>query len=668
MAVKAPLIDSRSTADIAEQIRRLLCIYLRNSPYNWKPEDNGGEIGRALTEICAHYCGLVVDRINRAPENNLLAFLDLLGNTLVPPVPAQVPVTFFLDTRATEGINIPAGTRMLAEPGKGSNDPVPFETSRDLWLTTFKLIGLRRKIGSNVSDLSRLINNPAETAEEIFEKEGVTYVFEFALPMEGKLPVNRPVTLFFSIGNPVYDPALPKYAPDLIQPLFWEYSVKNQSWESLLVEDETLSLTRTGCIEFLVPNDFAPPGDKETYQIRVSLKTGVHPYTPPPKLQWVALNTVNAEQVITVREEILGSSNGNPNQTYSIFRKPVLAGQQLQILERTPVLNSTINQQPLQDNWVNWIEVTDFYKSSGNDRHYLLDRNTGEVRFGDGINGMIPPPGIQNIRMQHYRSGGGGNGNVPAGSIKTLVTSTNKIEKITNLIAASGGAEKERYESLIERAPKILRHRDRIVTVEDYEDYAKLASPEVARALCVPLIDLATEPSKVIDSLDDEERGRGKVSVIIVPQTFEKQPLPSQVLLAHVERKLQEKSLAGIQLSVVGPLYLGVTITLSLTLESMRFDDRVKRELDSKLVAFLHPLTGRDGKGWPFGRKPHESDIYRLLNEISGIDHVNSLQIDFTADKPPTGCGNGNAVDCIERSGRFLIFYGGHTVITSGKN
>ena len=671
MISKAPLIDSRSTADIAGQIRQLLNIYLRNPPYNWESSD-GGEIGRALTEISAHYCGLVVDRINRAPENNLLAFLDILGNSLVPPVPAQVPVTFFLDTRATEGLNLPAGTRMLADPEGSSNDPVPFETSRDLWLTTLELTKLENESKSIehsnlIKNRPNLTKNLPETPVDIFKDEADSYIFEFTLPAESKLPVNRPVILFFSIGNPVYDPALPKKNSDSIQPLIWEYySADGARWKSLLVEDETQSLTRTGSVEFLVPSDFSKREDKQIFPSRVRLKNDA-PYNPPPSLHWVALNTVNAEQVTSVREEILGSGNGNPNQTFSIFRKPVLAGQQLQVLERAAVANSGTNEQFLQDNWINWEEVTDFYQSSGNDRHYMLDHNTGVVRFGDGVNGMVPLPGVQNIRMQYYRSGGGSNGNVPAGSVKSLFTSINKIEKITNFIAASGGADKETYESLLDRAPKILRHRDRIVTVEDYEDHAKLASPEVARALCVPLIDLAEEPSKVISSADDEENGRGKVSVIIVPHTREPKPLPSQVLLAHVERKLREKSLAGIKISVVGPLYLGVNVTLSLTLESTRYDDRVKREVNNKLAAFLHPLTGRDdGEGWPFGSKPHESDIYRLINEISGIDHVNSLQINLEADKRPIGCSN--AVECIEGSGRFLIFSGEHTVTTTVRN
>ena len=59
---------------------------------------------------------------------------------------------------------------------------------------------------------------------------------------------------------------------------------------------------------------------------------------------------------------------------------------------------------------------------------------------------------------------------------------------------AAGGAAAELLAALLEREPRKLRHRGRAVTLEDYEDLAKLASPDVARAKCVPLYDLETNP------------------------------------------------------------------------------------------------------------------------------------------------------------------------------
>ena len=54
-----------------------------------------------------------------------------------------------------------------------------------------------------------------------------------------------------------------------------------------------------------------------------------------------------------------------------------------------------------------------------------------------------------------------------------------------NLEPARGGVDAETLASLRQRGPRAIRHHDRAVTIEDYEDLAMLASPEVARAKCV---------------------------------------------------------------------------------------------------------------------------------------------------------------------------------------
>jgi len=76
------------------------------------------------------------------------------------------------------------------------------------------------------------------------------------------------------------------------------------------------------------------------------------------------------------------------------------------------------------------------------------------------------------------------------------------------------------------------------------------------------------------------------------------------------------------------------------------------------------PLTGRNGQGWPFGRKPRESDIHRLIGTVAGVDYATSLKTTLHADERPLDC-EGDTVECIERTGRFLIYSGRHSVTTA---
>jgi hypothetical protein len=58
-----------------------------------------------------------------------------------------------------------------------------------------------------------------------------------------------------------------------------------------------------------------------------------------------------------------------------------------------------------------WYEVPDFLCSRAEDRHFVLDRETATVRFGDGERGRTPPSGA--AFRGWYRFGGGAIGNVP---------------------------------------------------------------------------------------------------------------------------------------------------------------------------------------------------------------------------------------------------------------
>lgn len=459
--------------------------------------------------------------------------------------------------------------------------------------------------------------------------------------------------------------------PALAQPqLQWHYW-NGQVWKPLTVRDESENLTRTGLIQFLPPADFAlKPADRlefgfpDRYWLRAQWHSGQYPV--PPKLQGLLLNTTTAAQTVTMVNEILGSSDGTENQRCRTTRSPILNAPQLHVRElelpsaeerkRIQAIEgddsiTEVRQSngQLQEVWVRWHEVPDFYGSEPRDRHYVLDHLTGEVRFGNGINGLIPPIGTGNLRMTHYQTGGGSSGNRPSGAIVQLKTTIPYVDKVTNPEPATGGADAEMLESLMARSPRTIRHRSRAVTFEDYQDLAMLASPTVARAKCVPLRNLVLDPTDQASTLP------GEVSVIIVPTSTDAKPLPSMELINRVQAYLSSHSLPTVNVSVVGPLYVQVRITAEIAIAALEGASEVEQAVMQHLTRFLHPLTGGfEGTGWEFGREPYKSDFYRLLEGISGVDHIRTLQV---ID------GTGTAeVDAIKATHRFLVYSGQHTI------
>jgi hypothetical protein len=226
-----------------------------------------------------------------------------------------------------------------------------------------------------------------------------------------------------------------------------------------------------------------------------------------PRLRRLLTNTAWASSAVTLTNEVLGSSTGNPNQTFFSNQHPILLGQQLDVKEVLPPLEkaalaaqgqfsltpigavtkaaTTMGGVELEALWVRWQEVLDFYGSGPNDRHYRLNRLTGEIWFGDGLQGKVPSLGQQNIRLSHYRSGGSKQENRLAHTVRQLKTTIPYVDGVTNYEAASGASDQELLEQVKERGPKKLRHRDRAVTAQDIEDLTFEASPEIARARAV---------------------------------------------------------------------------------------------------------------------------------------------------------------------------------------
>lgn len=436
-------------------------------------------------------------------------------------------------------------------------------------------------------------------------------------------------------------------APDIgaLPPrIVWEHPGANGT-SALIVRDETQAFSRSGAIEWMPPDEFTARhefGERPLHWIRARWAEGV--WRSPPRLERLLGNTVSALQCATITDEVLGSSNGDRQQRFACSHAPVFAGTTLRVreperptaleleaLRRDAGLAAGRLPELLDDEsssvWVPWHEVTDFHASGPRDRHYGLDSQRGEIRFGDGSHGLVPPPGSANVRLARYRSGGGVRGNLGEHSVTQLRTTIAYVDSVTNHLPAEGGADAEALDSLLERAPRSVRHGGRAVTRDDFEDLAQLASPEVARAKCVPLWDVPSTPL-FLDSQRETLRKPGCLTLIVVPRSADARPMPSRELVERVRSHLDARRLATATLHIVGPRYLQVDIEAEVVPASLEAASGLETTVVRALAAFLHPLSGGfTATGWPWGRRPHESDFHRCIGAVPGVDHVHSLAV-----------------------------------------
>jgi predicted phage baseplate assembly protein len=82
------------------------------------------------------------------------------------------------------------------------------------------------------------------------------------------------------------------------------------------------------------------------------------------------------------------------------------------------------------------------------------------------------PSGQENVTAR-YRSGLGSAGEVGAGTLSLLKTRPRGVRQVTNPLPASGAADPERLAAARRNAPLTVLTLDRIVSLRDFEDFAR---------------------------------------------------------------------------------------------------------------------------------------------------------------------------------------------------
>jgi hypothetical protein len=403
----------------------------------------------------------------------------------------------------------------------------------------------------------------------------------------------------------------------------WHYLVAPNGLEVkklLNVIDNTNNLAKSDTLEFLSPGDQEKTikFGRECYWIAGFLKQG----RELPSIFGIYPNTVWAEQVECYEDEILGSGDGEKSERFCFIRRPVIGSEiwireggvlsrdEKDSLSAEEIKYVTEESGMVVDSWIKWRCVADLYDSGPKDRHYVLDSAAGVIHFGDGIHGMIPPRGTDNIKAS-YKTTKGSKGNLGKGEINVLKSGITGVEKVSNHEIASGGTDMETLEDVLLRGPQLIRHRDRAVTIEDFERLAWESSSSIARARCF--------------------MEQSMMRIVIIPEIKGDMPQPSPELLSIARKHLLERAMLTIppdRINISGPDYIKVSVSAGVYPTSIELAVPLKREIVLRLKEFFHPLTGGfDGLGWEFGRNVHLSDMYRLLGGIAGVDHVENLQL-----------------------------------------
>lgn len=170
------------------------------------------------------------------------------------------------------------------------------------------------------------------------------------------------------------------------------------------------------------------------------------------------------------RSETLGSGNAAVSMQAFTLKQPPLT----YVSVNTPAGAESTLEVYVND--LRWHETDSLAGQSPNARLFVTktdDEAKTTVIFGNGKAGGRLPTGMENIKAR-YRNGIGKAGNVAAGQISLLVARPLGVKEVINPLAATGGADRETRDQARANTPLALKALDRLVSVKDYEDFARL--------------------------------------------------------------------------------------------------------------------------------------------------------------------------------------------------
>lgn len=383
----------------------------------------------------------------------------------------------------------------------------------------------------------------------------------------------------------------------LSEVIAWEYW-NGTRWVPLEVKasgEAAMMLSAGGYISFTVKSDLEKsilpefPGDLEIKQELLWFRCRLLkvPYETSPRIDRLWPNIVYAREGET--EEETWQSSGLPFQVFQVRNYPVIAGTERVVIDGEA-----------------WQPVEDFDASEPGDKHYVSRPEKGEFHFGDGLRGAVPPTG-KTVTIR-YRSGGGTEGNVEADTI--CGCSVTGIT-VTNPYPSHGGETGETVEEAFVRFKRELKVPYTAVTADDYE-YIVRRTPGLrvarARAIISP--------------------GENEVTVVVIPYSLGKKPLPDSHFRQAVCKYLDRHRLVTTAIRISSPDYVEISVAAEVKVKPGYHPDQIKLRINESLDRFLSPLRRQEKDNeWPFGRPVYRSEINEILEGVDGVDCVPTLSL-----------------------------------------
>ncbi|AXT55869.1 phage baseplate protein [Aquimarina sp. AD1] len=210
---------------------------------------------------------------------------------------------------------------------------------------------------------------------------------------------------------------------------------------------------------------------------------------------------------------------------------------------------------------------------------------------------------------------------LPAESISKLISRVPQIKGASQPYNSFDGKPLESDDEYYRRISERLRHKNRAITLWDYEHLIMQEFPEVFRVKCLN------------HTSNDSFLSPGDVTLVAIPDIVDKnvfdifEPRLSTATLNKIQNFINQLNTMHVEAVVMNPQYEQVLIRLNVKFYEQYDENFYQKQLNEDLVKFLSPWAFDTSQEIVFGIELNRSALIDYVEKLFYVDYLSELEM-----------------------------------------
>ena len=228
---------------------------------------------------------------------------------------------------------------------------------------------------------------------------------------------------------------------------------------------------------------------------------------------------------------------------------------------------------------------------------------------------------------------------LPASSISKLVVSNSAVKSIQQPFDSFDGRVRETDEAFYVRVSERLRHKQRAITIWDYEHIVLNMFPKVFKVKCINQAGFYKQQGNDVFC----ENYPGHVTIVTIPNLTNNtsynplRPYTPIGLLNNINDYLKTVTSPFVKLHVKNPQFEEVQLDFKVQFYPQYQEDFYLKLLNAEIEQFLCPWAFNNQKEISFGGKIYKSTLINFVEERPYVDFVTCFRMHQFINRGQTG-------------------------------